>query len=78
MVQLPTTRLDATLSGSAYSPPLKISATGLHAPCDGGLGSIPHGSLMVRLAVTNNDRPVAIALDDLAGGFGLSVGWAAA
>ena len=34
--------------------------------------------LAVQFAVTNNDRPVTIPLDDKAGGFGIEVGWAAA
>ena len=47
-------------------------------PCDAGLGGEPHGSLLLRLIVSNMDRPVAIALDDLTAGFALSVGWVAA
>ena len=79
VAQLPVATLNATsATPGAYAPPLSLAASGLRAACDTGLGVVPHGSLMVMLAVTNQDRPVVIALDDLAAGFNLSVGWAAA
>ena len=61
-----------------FSSPVVIKATGLKASCGAGLGSNPRGRLAVQFAVTNNDRPVTIPLDDKAGGFGIEVGWAAA
>ena len=68
----------STSASSAFAPPLRIAAGGLAAPCSAGIGANPRGRLFIQLQVANNDLPVDIALDDLAGGFRLSVGWVAA
>ena len=57
------------------STTVRIHAGGLKAACDGGLGGNAHGRLVLQMAITNNDRPVTIPLDDLAGGFRIKVGW---
>ena len=63
---------------SGYSQQVRIQGKGLQASCDAGIGNNPRGRLMVSFAVVNNDRPVHIPLDDLAGGFQIKVGWVAA
>jgi hypothetical protein len=60
---------------TGYSAPVHINATNLKAACDAGLGSNPRGRLLVQFSITNNDRPVIIPVDDLAGGFAMRVGW---
>jgi hypothetical protein len=62
-------------AAAGFSAPMRLRATGLNAPCDGGLGTNAHGRLLLQMAVTNNDRPVTIPIDDLAGGFRIKVGW---
>ena len=59
-----------------HSP--KTILAGLKASCSAGLGNNPRGRLRLQFAVTNHDRPLAIALDDLSGGFNIEVGWKAA
>eukprot|EP00966_Prymnesium_polylepis_P329185 7384930-Prymnesium_polylepis.1 len=68
--------LGAKGRGTAYVAPVRVDATGLKAACDAGVGAEPRGQLLLQLVVTNNDRPVAIPIDDRAGGFNVSVGWA--
>jgi len=63
---------------TGFSAPLHLAATNLRAACDGGAGSSASGRLLLQFAVTNNDRPVTFPIDDLAGGFMVSVMWAAA
>ena len=58
-----------------YSAPLLLAGRGLRVACDAALGIEPRGGLRVHLTIVNNDRPVAIPLDDLAGGFNLTVDW---
>lgn len=65
-------------NGSGYSEKVVVSQAGLKARCSSGLGNNPHGRLRLQFAVTNNDRPVTIPLDDLAGGFNVKLGWSAA
>jgi len=65
-------------SPTGFSSPLRLAATNLNAACDGGLGSNAHGRLLLQFVVTNNERPVTIPIDDLAGGFMIKVGWAKA
>ena len=61
--------------GHGYSEKVVVSQAGLKASCSAGLGNNPRGRLRLQFAVTNNDRPVTISLDDLVGGFNVEVGW---
>jgi hypothetical protein len=65
-------------NGAGYSEKVVVSQGGLKASCSAGLGNNPRGRLRLQFAVTNNDRPVTIPLDDLAGGFNVEVGWKSA
>ena len=67
---------DANHAG--YSEKVVVGQQGLKASCSAGLGNNPRGRLRLQFAVVNNDRPVTIPLDDLAGGFNIEVGWKAA
>ena len=63
---------------AGYSEKVVVGQQGLKASCSAGLGNNPRGRLRLQFAVVNNDRPVTIPLDDLAGGFNIEVGWKAA
>ena len=65
-------------SPAGFSAPVVVKVAGLKASCAAGIGANPRGRLLLQLAITNNDRPVTIPIDDLAGGFNIRVGWAAA
>lgn len=64
-------------NGTGYSKKVVLSQQGLKASCSAGLGNNPRGRLRLQFAVTNNDRPVTIPLDDLAGGFNIELRWKA-
>jgi hypothetical protein len=64
-------------SSPGFSKPVVIQASGLKLACNAGIGANPRGRLFVQLVVSNNDRPVKIALDNLNGGFNLKAGWIA-
>ena len=63
---------------AGYSAPVAVSAAGLRASCAAGIGAQPRPRLFLQLQPTNNDRPVLLAVDDMAGGFNASVGFGAA
>ena len=64
-------------SGTGYSKKVVVSQQGLKTSCSAGLGNNPRGRLRLQFAVTNNDRPVTIPLDDLTGGFNIELRWKA-
>lgn len=51
-----------------FSPPIHVAASGLRLAYQ--------GRLFVTLKVINHDRNLQIPLDDRAGGWNVSVGWA--
>ena len=52
-----------------YSPPVVVTAAGLHIPTD--------KPVIIALSVANNQRNLQIPVDDKANGFAVSVTWAA-
>ena len=55
---------------TGYSPPIQVHAT--------GIGLSNDAMVVLALKVTNNQRNLQIPVDDLASGFNIRVGWAAA
>ena len=72
---LPIGNFSAAAGGAKFSQRVNGSASGLKLDSSKGIGANPRGRLFVVIQVVNNDRPVKIPLDDLGGGFRLSVGW---